>query len=294
MKEQKIKLSNSIELNVIYQIEHKPTVLFLHFSGGTSKMWNGVLPLFKKDFSIIAPDFRGHGKSERPLTGYHIDDMANDLYLLLKELNIEKCHVVGSSLGAEVGLSLARAHPRMVLSLVCEGALANEFGEFGIFNGTEEEIDAEKDKINQILMERKLPNHQTKIEAYGEMKESFQQQGFWNEYFSSFIESCIEETEEGTFTSHYKNHVRIEYIQKYWELKFEEYYKNIACPILFLPSTEEWDNEKVRKSLESFISYLQDSYEIKHLKDSAHAYVWMQQPREASEVVKEFISKYQR
>lgn len=52
-----------------------------------------------------------------------VDDMANDIYLLLRKLNLEHCHIVGSSMGAEIGLSLVASHPEFVLSLICEEAL---------------------------------------------------------------------------------------------------------------------------------------------------------------------------
>jgi len=104
MTEEMIQLGH-IGLNVRYSLTDKPGILFLHFSGGNLHMWDGIVPQFNKEYSIIAPDFRGHGKSDKPATGYHIDDMAKDMYLLLKRLNVGHCHVVGSSMGAEVGLS---------------------------------------------------------------------------------------------------------------------------------------------------------------------------------------------
>jgi len=289
--EQMIQLKNTLKMNVHYQKAEGPTVLFLHFSGGTLQMWNGVIPLFEKEYQIVAPDIRGHGKSDKPVSGYHIDDMANDLYVLLQELNITKCHIVGSSMGAEVGLSFAAAHPEMVVSLVCEGAIYNEFGKYGLFHGSQQEIEAEKDRRRTQLGERKLPVFQTKSEYIEETAKIYREHGHGNEYFQTYIESCVVETEEGTFTNHFTNYVRTEYIEKYWELRFEDYYKKVRCPVLFLPSEKEWENEKIRESLKAFASFL-ESYEIVHIKDSAHAFVWMDQPLVAGEAVKNFIRKY--
>ncbi|MNI51924.1 Tropinesterase [compost metagenome] len=288
MIEQLITLDNSIRLNVKYSADPRPVILLLHFSGGTLNMWDGVWPLLSKSYRIVAPDLRGHGKSDKPETGYHIEDMANDVYLMLLALNIDICHVVGSSMGAEVGLCLAASHPEKVASLVCEGALYNEFGEFGLFPGNEEEIEREKRIQRTHILERKMPKAPSREAYINQEKESFVQQGVWNEHVLSFLESTMVEAEDGTITSHYQNTVRSEYIQKYWTLAFENYYSRVECPILFLPGEEEWNNERIRLSLKAFTS-LVSSFEIKLIPGSLHAYVWMQLPQEAGETVKAFI-----
>ncbi|WP_205622787.1 hypothetical protein [Paenibacillus wynnii] len=74
-------------------------------------------------------------------------------------------------------------------------------------------------------------------------------------------------------------------------MKFEQYYKKVQCPILFLPSEEECGNEKIRSCLHTFASLL-DTYEIERLESSVHAYVWMQLPIASGEAANRFISKY--
>lgn len=290
MIEEMIKLDH-IGINVRYSLNDKSVVLFLHFSGGNLNMWEGILPQFENEYSIIVPDLRGHGKSDKPLAGYHIDDMANDIYLLLERLNVECCHIVGSSMGAEIGLSLAASHPELVLSLICEGALYNEFGEYGLFNGTEEEIEHKKEVMRTVLAEREERVFKTKEEYIEEQRAELIQQGLWNEYFLAFFEHNLQQMQNGNFTYCYLNHVRTEYIQKYWDVKFEQYYKKVKCPILFLPSEEEWKDERIRSSLSAFTGLL-NTYEIEHIENSIHAYVWMQLPLTAGEVAKKFISKH--
>lgn len=251
-------------------------------------MWDGVLPYFSESYRMVAPDLRGHGKTDKPETGYHIEDMANDVYLLLQALKIDVCHVVGSSMGAEIGLCLAAAHPEKVASLVCEGALYNEFGEFGLFPGTEEEIEQEKSRMRAQIAERKVPKADTREAYLAEAKKAFVEQGVWNKHVLSYLESTMVETEEGMVISHYRNYVRSEYIQKYWEVAFEKYYARVQCPILFLPSEEEWENERIRHCLKEFSSMV-PKFEIKNLPGSLHAYVWMQMPNEAGETVKAFL-----
>jgi pimeloyl-ACP methyl ester carboxylesterase len=285
-----VQLPNSIELNVKYSTSNKPAILFLHFSGGTLNMWNGILPMFSDDYRIIAPDLRGHGKSAKPLKGYHIDDLAQDLYLLLTALDIQTCHIVGSSMGAEIGLCLAAAHPDMVTSIVCEGALYNEFGEYGLFDGTAKEIDAEKEKRRKKLSERKMPEHPSLTDFLANVKEPIERLGILNEHFLNYLESTAEEQADGTITSHYRNHVRDEYMEKYWGFQFQDFYKKTKCPVLFMPSEGEWADEKIRRILDAF-SMLVDSYEIIKIEGSMHAYVWMQLPEQSGLAVKGFLER---
>lgn len=84
-----------------------------------------------------------------------------------------------------------------------------------------------------------------------------------------------------------------DYVQNYLELKFEEYYSKVQCPILFLPSEEEWNDEKIRNSIAAF-SGLLETYEINHIENSIHAYVWMQLPAVVGRVAKRFIDKHDR
>ena len=46
--------------------------------------------------------------------------------------------LIGSSLGAEVGLSLAANYPQRVTALVCDGAFYSEGGPYGKWDGSEE------------------------------------------------------------------------------------------------------------------------------------------------------------
>lgn len=278
-------------INVRYALDRKPVVLFLHFSGGNLHMWDGIIPLFEKEYSIIAPDIRGHGKSGKPLTGYHIDDMANDVYLLLQQLNVEQCHIIGSSMGAEVGLSLAASHPELVRSMICEGALYNEFGEYGVFNGTAEEIERRKKEQQTQLAERVDRVFTTREEYIEEEREKLAQEGLWNDDFLPLITNNLQQLPNGDFTYCYLNRVRSEYVKKYWDLKFEQYYEKVQCPVLFLPSTEEWADEKVRRSMHAFADLVKE-HEIECIENSIHAYVWLLLPVTAGEAVKRFIGKH--
>jgi 2-succinyl-6-hydroxy-2,4-cyclohexadiene-1-carboxylate synthase len=288
MIEKRIIIDN-ITINTRYSLNEGQAILFLHFAGGNMNMWNGVLPQFAKDFSVIAPDLRGHGKSDKPMNGYNIDIMANDMYLLLKHLGIEHCHVIGSSLGAEVAISLAAAHPELVLSVVCDGALYNEFGEYGLYNGTDDEIEQKKKEYYNGMIERKEPSF-TSREAYIDYQHAkLSSLGLWNSYFQVLYENNVEMNEEGTYISCYATNAKHEYAKAYFDSQFNEYYKRLKCPVLFIVSEEEWKDETIKRIVHSFADMIEIS-EIKYIENSIHPYVWMQLPDIAYKAVKDFVT----
>jgi pimeloyl-ACP methyl ester carboxylesterase len=76
-------------------------------------------PLTAAGFRVVMYDLRGHGRSDRPPTGYRVDDLVDDLAALLAELQIAgPVHLLGNSLGGTVAFGYAVRHPDRVASIV--------------------------------------------------------------------------------------------------------------------------------------------------------------------------------
>jgi 2-succinyl-6-hydroxy-2,4-cyclohexadiene-1-carboxylate synthase len=292
MEERLISLENGIEINVKYnKKDDKPTILFVHFGSGNLEIWNGVLPFFEDEYHLVLPDFRGHGKSSKPKNGYHIEDLAFDIKLLLKELNIDEYYIIGSSLGAEVGVVLASDSTSNVKALLCEGALYNEFGEYGLHNGSKEEIEEmRKEKLEEVE-KRTGEYYKTKDEHLETEKRFFQKASLWNKFFEEFIESNVCYYEEKGYSSCYPLYVSKEYTRNYYYFNFEKYYKKINCPVHFLPSRSEWNNEKIKSSIKAF-GKMVGNFEVSTINGFDHAYGWMKVPEKAANLIKSFIKKY--
>jgi pimeloyl-ACP methyl ester carboxylesterase len=80
--------------------------------------WRKIIPSLADRFTIIAPDLRGLGDSERPLTGYDKRTLASDVYQLLKTLGHEKIGLIGHDWGGTVAYYLAYDHPELVERLL--------------------------------------------------------------------------------------------------------------------------------------------------------------------------------
>ena len=76
-------------------------VVFAHAWGLTGDMWNYQLPdLMAAGLRCITYDRRGHGRSDRPGTGYDMDTLADDLGALIARLDLSGITLNGHSMGA--------------------------------------------------------------------------------------------------------------------------------------------------------------------------------------------------
>lgn len=96
---------------------HGETVAFLNGVMMTTQSWVLQTSLFRQHYRCLLHDFRGQLLSDKPDEPWTLEDHADDLLALLDLLGIERCHLVGTSYGGEVGLIFACNQPDRVKSL---------------------------------------------------------------------------------------------------------------------------------------------------------------------------------
>lgn len=96
----------------------RPSLVFLHYFGGSSKSWTEVIERLAKDFHCVAPDLRGFGVSSDCAESYSIDDYVNDIVELISILRIENYALVGHSMGGKFALAFAARKPQNLQSLI--------------------------------------------------------------------------------------------------------------------------------------------------------------------------------
>jgi pimeloyl-ACP methyl ester carboxylesterase len=99
--------TNGIELSVAEYGTSGSPLLLLHGIGSRYVSWFPVLDQLATHFRLIAPDFRGHGNSDKPASGYLHTDYAADLNGLIEALEIDRPRIIGHSLGAIVSYAWA-------------------------------------------------------------------------------------------------------------------------------------------------------------------------------------------
>jgi pimeloyl-ACP methyl ester carboxylesterase len=100
-------------------------VVFAHAWALNSDMWSYQLTdLMTAGFRCITYDRRGHGRSDRPPTGYDIDTLADDLAAVIEGLDLSNITLIGHSMGTgEVVRYLARHGAGRVARVVLSGTV---------------------------------------------------------------------------------------------------------------------------------------------------------------------------
>jgi 3-oxoadipate enol-lactonase len=115
---------NDIKVNYQVKGEGEPIVL-IHGGSASIMHWIYQIPELSKRFKVTVYDVRGHGKSDKPKQEYSIELFSEDLSELLKELKVEKAHIIGHSLGGMIAQQFALSFPNRVLSLVLAASLCS-------------------------------------------------------------------------------------------------------------------------------------------------------------------------
>ncbi len=113
-------LANGVQFNV-QQLGSGRPVVFIHglVMDNLSSWYFSVANRVAKEARAILYDLRGHGMSERPASGYRLDDQIEDLRAMLDAIEVdEPVAIVGNSFGGLLAIAFAVAHPERVDRLI--------------------------------------------------------------------------------------------------------------------------------------------------------------------------------
>ena len=97
-------------------------IVFIHGLGLKKEMWTPQIEFFK-DHNVLTYDLIGHGKTPLQKTQLNFEDFTKQLLNLIDELNINKIHLVGFSLGSLIARHFAAEHSDRLSSLVLHGSI---------------------------------------------------------------------------------------------------------------------------------------------------------------------------
>lgn len=105
-----------------------PALVLVHGAVGDSRVWRAQLDSLSADFTVVAWDAPGCGRSGDPPESFTLDDYADCLAGFIEVMGLERPHVLGHSFGGGLALALCRAHGELPASLVLVGAYAGWAG----------------------------------------------------------------------------------------------------------------------------------------------------------------------
>jgi len=122
---------------IVKNSEATEVVLFIHGNASSSVFWEEQMEMLSQDYQAIAVDLRGYGATEMlPMDATQgCLQWAQDIMELLDKLKVQKCHLVGHSMGGSAIYNLLLVQPERFKSAVLV-APASPFG----FGGTKDII----------------------------------------------------------------------------------------------------------------------------------------------------------
>jgi len=96
---------------------HGPPVVLLHGWPQTGHCWRHVAGPLAADHTVIVPDLRGYGSSDKPPSGFDKRTMAQDVSALVRALGFDRVAVAGHDRGGRVAHRWALDRPEEVSRL---------------------------------------------------------------------------------------------------------------------------------------------------------------------------------
>jgi pimeloyl-ACP methyl ester carboxylesterase len=123
-----------------------PPLVLVHGGAVDGRMWEPQLAALADEFTVVAWDEPGAGRSSDVPADFGLADYANCLAALIETLALGPAHIAGLSWGGTVAQELYRQHPGLVATLILIDTYAGWKGSL-----PEEEVRARLEGVDRIL-----------------------------------------------------------------------------------------------------------------------------------------------
>lgn len=111
-------ICNGIKMHYVIGGSGKQVVVLLHGFPSDWYSWRRIMPVLATEYTVIAPDLRGLGLSDKPDTGYSKKNLATDVHELVHQLGYKNIYIAGYDFGAPVSYAYASEYPNDVKKIV--------------------------------------------------------------------------------------------------------------------------------------------------------------------------------
>ncbi len=118
--ERKINVGKyNMNVRLFNQGDGKDVVVLIHGIPTNSHLWDYVIPYLKQNYTVLAVDMIGYGKSDRgPCEDLTLPKQSQYILTAMDQLQIEKAHFIGHDLGGGVVQIIAVHHPERMKSMI--------------------------------------------------------------------------------------------------------------------------------------------------------------------------------
>lgn len=118
MNDDVVMSSDGVEISFETKGEGRPAIIFLHGWTNPRTIWEDQMEYFSKDYTAIAIDLPGSGKSGHNRDEWTIEAFGNDVITIMDKLKLDKAVLVGFSMGAMVAIETANNFRDRVIGVV--------------------------------------------------------------------------------------------------------------------------------------------------------------------------------
>jgi pimeloyl-ACP methyl ester carboxylesterase len=270
----------NINLNV-WEGGGKP-LLCLHGITANSRCWDVLASILAPEYRVLAMDLRGRGQSDKPASGYSMEQHLRDINGLLDSLGLDRVVLMGHSLGAFISLVFGAKYPNRVEKII----LVDGGGDL-----SEEQMNKVFEAIGPALA--RLGKIYPSAEDYLEIMKKAPYMQPWTPEIETYCRYEIEQTEGGVRTNIDPVHIQEESMNVR-QLKVTEFYPQITCKVLILRATDglvrEDDILLPEDVLEKMMREIPDA-EVVTVKGSNHYSIIFQPFAERDRAILEFLKR---
>ena len=231
-----VAIRDNLALNVRHWPGDGPPFVLLHGLASNARTWDGVAQtLAQAGHAVYAVDQRGHGRSDKPDTGYDFVTVTEDLALLLDALALETPIVAGQSWGGNVVLAFGAAYPNRTRGLC--------FVDGGFLDLQERP----ENTWERVSVDLRPPN------LLGTPAEGMRQRmrAYHPDWTDAGIEATLNNFEilaDGTIRPRLTLDRHMQILRALWEQRPRALYGKVTAPVVICPATSrnspEWSERK--------------------------------------------------
>lgn len=201
-------------------------ILCIHGITANCRCWDVIASALARRHRVLAMDLRGRGFSDKPSTGYSLENHVRDIHCLLDDIGLDSAVLIGHSLGAYISLAFAAQHRERAEGLILMdggGQLTQDQ-----WDDISTAIKPSLDRLGQVF-----PSFDVYVEV---MKQApFLQP--WSPAIEGYFRYEVEEVEGGVRSRIQPAHIQEE-AGNIRQVNATAFYPMVSCAVLILRATE--------------------------------------------------------